>query len=535
MANVARPPPPSWSSIPKKPELAIICSVRVVDFFQQAALQAFMFYQLASFSPDTPESEISFQVGVLQGVFTAAQIFTSIIWGRMADHPSWGRKRVILVSLLGQAMSCVGVAFSQSFTSAVVWRLLGGAVNATVGGARTALAEKTEKKYHSRTFLLLPLAWNIANIFGPPIGGLMSDPVQYYPHLFGEDSTFGGKTGVRWMKAYPYASPNLLCAFILLADAIWVFFGLEETLKAREGKRDRGLEIAAQLKYLLVHRIFRRSGYAQLNQHDMADVPSITDDAELTTSTPMDPLTNKDQQAPRPSTPPKPVSAAPVPIRRALTRNVLLVMSTVAFLDFQLGGFTALWTMFLSTERRDPKTGPPIQLPFRFTGGLGFSPSVVGLAMSILGVVGIICQLTLYPRVNARFGLLRSTAYSLFFFPIAYLIAPYLSLLASASANQFFLWTGIILVALIVIAARTFAIPGIVLLTNNSAPGPEVLGTIHGLGAAVSSAFRTIGPIVAGQWYSNGLERDMIAEAWWLLALSAIMGCIPVFWVKDGK
>lgn len=89
--------------------------------------------------------------------------------------------------------------------------------------------------------------------------------------------------------------------------------------------------------------------------------------------------------------------------------------------------------------------------------------------------------------------------------------------------------------ASMIICARTFAMPGLVLLTNNAAPAAETLGTIHGLGAAVSSAFRTFGPIMAGKWYSDGLQSNLIGEAWWLLALSAIMGCIPVFWVKDGK
>ncbi|KAK5311028.1 hypothetical protein LTR70_009076 [Exophiala xenobiotica] len=527
------PPPPSWSSIPKKSELAIICSVRIVDFFQQAALQAFMFYQLASFTPDASESEISFQVGVLQGVFTAAQIFTSVAWGRVADNPAWGRKKVILVSLTGQGISCVGVAFSRSFAAAVVWRTLGGAVNATVGGARTALSEKTEKRYHSRTFLLLPLAWNIANIFGPPIGGLMSDPVQYHPKWFGENSTFGGRNGVAWMKAFPYAPPSLFCASMLFADAALVLFGLEETLVSCQGRRDRGFEMGASIQQLFSKYVLRSSGYTRLDQHEaMAETP-LQDDAELQTSTPLAQIVK--QELPRPQTPPKPASIGPVPFKRALTRNVFLVLTTVAALDFQLGGFTALWTMFLSTDRRDPKNDPKPQLPFKFSGGIGFQPSVVGLAMSVLGVVGIVCQLTLYPRMNARFGLLRSTTYSLFFFPIAYTMAPYLSLLASSSNNQFLLWTGIILIALIIISARTFAVPGIVLLTNNASPGPEVLGTIHGLGAAVSSAFRTIGPIVAGHWYSNGLERGMVGEAWWLLAVGALLGCIPVFWVKDGR
>lgn len=495
-----------------------------------------MFYQLASFDPTLNESEISFQVGVLQGVFTAAQIITSVVWGRVADSPSWGRKNVIIISLLGQALSCVGVGFSRSFTVAVIWRTLGGAVNATVGGARTALFEKTEKKYHSRTSLLLPLAWNIANIFGPPIGGLMSDPVQYYPGLFGQNSFFGGVEGVAWLKTYPYAPPNLFCAFIVLADAGLVWLGLEETLKARQGMRDRGLEFAASLKQFIAKYIFRKSGYLRVDSYDQDQGTSLMDDNEMTSSTPMTNMANghaKDQIQ-RSGTPPKVDAYEQRPVPRVLTRNVMLVLSTVAILDFQLGGFTALWSMFLSSEKNDPRTLPP-HLPFSFTGGLGFSPSVVGMAMSVLGFVGIVCQFLLYPRVNARFGLLRSTTYSLFFFPLAYLIAPYLSLIAASSDNQFVLWSGILLVAMILIGARTFAIPGVVLLTNNASPGPEVLGTIHGLGAAVSSAFRTIGPMVAGKWYSDGLRRNVIGEPWWLLAFSAMLGCVPVFWVKDGK
>src|SRR2546421_4298688 len=226
----SRPPPPvSWLSLPHKGQLAIIASVRVVDFYQVASLQAFMFHQLQSFNPAAPDSEISFQTGVLQGIFTLAQIFTGVIWGRVADAPWGGRKLVLLIGLIGTGVSCIGVAFSQSFAAAVVWRFLGGAVNGTVGAARTTLAETVDKKSHSRAFLLLPLAFNIANIFGPILGGLLADPVTAYPALFGDRSFFGGQHGVPWLIKYPYAAANLLSALLLFMDAAWVFLGLRET------------------------------------------------------------------------------------------------------------------------------------------------------------------------------------------------------------------------------------------------------------------------------------------------------------------
>ncbi|EHY53912.1 hypothetical protein HRR83_004553 [Exophiala dermatitidis] len=540
--------PPSWASIPNKFQLFVICSVRIADFFQQAAIQAYMFYQLKSFSPSAPDSQISFEAGVLQGVFTAAQVFTGILWGRVADSPKFGRKSVLLIGLTGQGLSCVGVAFSGSFTTAAVWRCLGGAVNATVGGARTSLAECTEKRYHPKTFLLLPLAWNIANIFGPLVGGLLSDPVANYPGLFGPNSTFGGAEGVSWLKKFPYAAPNLFCAFVLFADAGLVWLGLRETLITKKDQRDPGLDLAETIRIRLRNLLFKRFGYTQLNQSDAVGGIGDDDDDEGTmasgvqlTDLPVkkevDTMVMTEQSAKGTasmsdmSTPPEAPKTSP-PFYHALTRNVLLVLATVAIMDFQMGGFTSLWTMFLSSARRTDEEKTTVHLPFVFTGGLQFSLPTIGLAMSILGFIGIFLQLTLYPSVNARFGLLRSFRWSLFAFPVAYALAPYLSLLIS---HSFLLWVGIVVVVLLQVSARTFAIPGSVLLINNSSPSPAMLGTIHGMGAATSSAFRTIGPIVAGHWYAQGLQMGVIGWAWWCLSLVSLLGVVPSYWARDGR
>ena len=550
------PPPVSWLSLPHKGQLAIISSVRVVDFFQVASLQAFMFHQLKSFDPSAPDSEISFQTGVLQGVFSSAQVFTGVIWGRVADASWGGRKFVLLIGLIGTAISCIGVAFSRSFAAAVVWRCLGGAINGTVGAARTTLAETVEKRYHSRAFLLLPLAFNIANIFGPILGGLLADPVKAYPSLFGSNSTFGGANGVSWLTKYPYAAPNLLSALLLLMDAAWIFVGLRETQQGLRFSRDRGLELAESFKYWLRSGsgvMFKRFGYTQLGQGQV-DGPGSPTDEGSPESLAMSTLNRPNGSAQlsnlrKPSS--NPLSQATSnPIHPPTgsvftTPNVLLVLLTVAIFDFQMGGFASLWLVFLSSSRRDPSS--IVNPPWHFTGGLAFPPSTLGFAMAILGFLGIVLQFALYPRVNARFGLLKSTRWSLLVFPLAYFLAPYLSLMVRAGnpnatgedANSNtspgpLLWFGITLVLLLQVGARTFAMPGTILLINNSAPHPSMLGTVHGLGASTSSAFRTIGPIVTGYWYGVGLRNDMVGYAWWWLSAFSLLGCATSFWAKDG-
>lgn len=155
-------------SLPRKGQLALLGLCRVFDFLQIASLQAYMFYQLKSFDENLSDADVSTQAGILQGAFTAAQFATAIPWGRVADAEWGGRKFVLLVGLIGTALSCLGVAYSTSFAQAVFWRSFGGAINGTVGIIRTMIAENVkEKKYHSRAFLILPIGFNVAALFGP--------------------------------------------------------------------------------------------------------------------------------------------------------------------------------------------------------------------------------------------------------------------------------------------------------------------------------------------------------------------------------
>lgn len=178
--------------------------------------------------------------------------------------------------------------------------------------------------------------------------------------------------------------------------------------------------------------------------------------------------------------------------------------------------------------------------PFKFASGLAFPPPTIGFAMSILGFIGIALQFLLYPYANARYGLMRCFRSSLFLFPLAYFLAPYVALLPSSSpspepASGFWVWTGIGLVLLLQVSARTFALPASIILLNNSSPHPTVLATIHGLGQADSATFRTLGPILAGGWYGTWLERGVVGMAWWIVAAVSAIGCFASFYVRNGS
>ncbi|KAF3047436.1 hypothetical protein E8E12_006317 [Didymella heteroderae] len=493
-----REPEPTWFNMPNKRALAILALSRLVDFWQMASLQSYMVEQLRSFDVGIPTAQLSYQAGVLQGSFTFAQIVTSILWGRAADSPLVGRRIVLLIGLLGTGTSCVGVAFSRSFVEMVTWRVLGGAVNGTVGAARTMVAESVQARWHSRAFLLLPVAFNVANILGPVVGGALVHPVKSYPHVL------SGLNAANLLDAFPYALPSLLCTALLFAEAGLVATFLEETLPTK--RHDRSL--ADQLADMYRGIIFVLLGRSSHNAHTASE---------------------KHGQ-----------SCTPVrlPFSKIWTPNVLWTLLSVAIFDLHMGAFSGLWIIFLSTPRRTDHAPRPSAV--HFTGGLFFSPSLLGSSLAILGIVGLALQILLYPWANARFGLMRCFRCSLLLFPMAYFLAPYLALLPSASkapqpASGVLIWLGISLVLTLQVSARTFALPASIILVNNASPHPSVLGTIHGVGQSVSSAMRTLGPVAGGYWFGLGLEKGMVGLGWWAVAGISTLGCVASLWVKNGS
>ncbi|SMR50651.1 unnamed protein product [Zymoseptoria tritici ST99CH_1E4] len=523
----------SWSSLPQKSQLLILTLSRLSEPLTQTSLQAYMFYQLKSFTlPDgsTPsDSTVASQAGMLAAAFTGAQFCTAILWGRLADWEGLGRKRVILIGLLGTAVGSLGFGFSGSFWTAMAWRALGGILNGNVGVMRTMISEIVrEKKFQSRAFLLMPMTFNIGVIIGPLLGGLLADPVGSYPGLFAPGGKFGGKDGVWLFVRFPYALPNLINATFLLGSAFCVLFGLEETLVSIRHKPDYPLRFSRWLIRIVFRRQPRQT-YTAIAEQDFAPT-----DIEL--------------NAPSSPTPLKPRQK--LPFRRIWTSNLLLTLLSHGILAGHVGTFSNLLFVFLSTPRYNPSASPtkntlPLppnyrpDAPFTFTGGLALPPPSIGAALSIIGVIGISLQLLLYPTMSFRLGTTRSYRYSLMLFPVSCTLVPYLATIPSsnappAQASGVLVWMAIAVVLAIQVMARTFALPSTAILVNNASPHPSVLGTVHGIGQSVSSLTRTLGPVAAGWLYGVGLRKGVVGLAWWVMAGVAVLGAVAGRWVKEG-
>ncbi|KAI0975920.1 major facilitator superfamily domain-containing protein [Xylaria arbuscula] len=512
--------PVTWMSLPRKDQLAILFLSRLVDFLQVASLQAYVFYQLKSFDDTLSDAQISGQAGLLQGAFTGAQVLTAFLWGKAADASWCGRKNVLIIGLLGTAISCIGYGFATSFWTAAFWRAAGGGINGTVGIIRTMIAEITvERKYQSRAFLILPISFSVAATLGPLMGGLLADPVLTLPGLFGESAIWG----FDWVFKYPYALPSLINTVTLSLTGLIVFLGLEETSIKLRNKPDIGLQLGRRLKAFILRKPIT-DGYYALENSNTPDSSSLNGEQEKT---------------PVIAAQPKRTTRS-LPFSRVWTRNVVFTLVAEALFDFQLGAFTNLWTLFLSSPRSTAEETAVRSLPWVFTGGLGMPAATVGLATSVLGILGMFLQIFAYPPVHARLGTLRGFRYFMALFPVAYFLAPYLAVLPSATeapepASGIIIWMFMTVVQVFQVMARTVTLPASIILLNNCSPHPSVLGLVHGLGQSVSAGFRTVGPVVGGWWYGASLEAGVVGASWWGVAGVAALGCVSSFFIYEGS
>jgi hypothetical protein len=329
--------------------------------------------------------------------------------------------------------------------------------------------------------------------------------------------------GVWLFVNWPYALPNLVNAGFLLLSAMAVIFGLEETLDMGSERIDYGLRLSRWMGRTVLRRGRKGGEYDAIVER--VDGANDIEDA---------------RQIPKPR--------RKLPFRRIWTRNVLFTFLSHGLLAMHVGTFSNLWFVFLSTPRYSPtSTTSTLHLPenykphppVTFTGGLARPPPAIGAALAILGVIGISLQLLLYPRLSFRLGTITSYRTSLLLFPISYLLVPFLAIIPSTSpapsqASGFLVWVAITLVLCIQVLARTFALPSTAILVNNSSPHPSVLGTIHGIAQSVSSATRTVGPVLAGWLYGAGLNRGVVGTAWWCMAVVAVVGAVAARWVWEG-
>lgn len=119
-------------------------------------------------------------LGLLFAAYSLMQFLFSPLWGRYSDRV--GRRPVLLIGLVGMALSFVLFGLAQALWMLYAARVLGGLLSSAVlPTAMAYIADSTSTEQRGRSMGLLGAAMGLGMIFGPAIGGFLGDLAPSIP------------------------------------------------------------------------------------------------------------------------------------------------------------------------------------------------------------------------------------------------------------------------------------------------------------------------------------------------------------------
>ena len=121
-------------------------------------------------------------VGLLNTSFSLMQFLFAPFWGRLSDRI--GRRPVILAGLFGSAVSYLLFGLASSLTLLFAARIAAGIAGANIPTAQAYMADVTTPENRARGMGLVGAAFGLGFIFGPAIGGFLSQWGYQAPSFF---------------------------------------------------------------------------------------------------------------------------------------------------------------------------------------------------------------------------------------------------------------------------------------------------------------------------------------------------------------
>lgn len=115
-----------------------------------------------------------FEITTLFAAYSLGNIFGEIWWGRMSDRH--GRKRVLLATVSGAALTYVVFAFASTLGLALLVRIVNGFFGGTLGVCQSYIADVTRPEDRPKSMGYFGAALNSGIALGPAIGGLLARP-----------------------------------------------------------------------------------------------------------------------------------------------------------------------------------------------------------------------------------------------------------------------------------------------------------------------------------------------------------------------
>lgn len=154
-------------------------------------------------------SDGSYIFGWFVAAYALMQFVFSPVLGNLSDR--FGRRPIILTSLLGAGLDYLLMAFAPNLKWLFVGRVIAGVTGANISAANAYIADVSAPEDRAKNFGMIGACFGVGFIIGPALGGLLG--------------------------AYGLRMPFLVAAGLNLLNWLYGFFVLPESL-AKENRRD---------------------------------------------------------------------------------------------------------------------------------------------------------------------------------------------------------------------------------------------------------------------------------------------------------
>lgn len=127
---------------------------------------------------------INFHIGLLTSIYPFFQLLFVVVWGKLSDK--YGRKPIIICGLIGFVIMQLLTGLATSLTMLYIARIFGGIFTSSVIPVSNAyLSDITSEKRRTKIMAWSGVAISSGVIFGPAIGGFLSQTDIHIKHTIG--------------------------------------------------------------------------------------------------------------------------------------------------------------------------------------------------------------------------------------------------------------------------------------------------------------------------------------------------------------
>jgi len=334
-------------------------------------------------------------------------------------------------------------AFSDSWGKAMALRALQGAVDGMVTLQKPALALVSDGTNAARAFSTTGVAYGAASAFSPALAALLSEPCDNW-EMFKSDA----RTCPEFLDKYPFFLAN---AWVTALAIVPMAMYLAGWLRV-DASRCEESGVVVELELLATEEGNNQSkGVCSENDGD--------DDASLKLeSSPASPPWWRD-------------------------RNVRMAISS------QVG---CTFVVLVGAE-----TTPIWMATSVSNGGLGWTSTDIGAFGTVMGMVILTFQITLFTRLCRRYGIVTLLTYALLANALVFPLHPIAHTFAKNGYPKATAWAVIVALGIVRGMSGPIIMGGSSLILNNSAPR-DTIGAVNGFVGTFANAARAMAPILGG-------------------------------------